>query len=237
MNELLNKIRSRGYWKVVIHPATFIENRVNDIANLYPILEKTSVQLRGWDFPHLDAKRELHIDSDWIGQEIEWEHYLQLWRFYQSGQFVHFSGMTEDWVKESGLLSPHYDWSPGQYLSVKSALFQYSEVFEFAARLALTEAGDEGMHIEVTVSGLDGRELRLEGYNRMPFVPGRYKATIQKLPYKVDLSRVQLVTEQRELALKPAVGLFKRFGWNASLEVLRDMQDELTHLGSRVGGR
>jgi hypothetical protein len=237
MSELLKKIRSRGYWKVVIHPAIFVENRVDDIAELYPILEKTSVQLRGWDFPHLDSRNQPHIDKDWIGQEIEWEHYLQLWRFYQSGQFVHFSGMTEDWVKESGLLRPYYDWSPSQFLSVKSAVFQFSEIFEFAARLALTEAGDEGMHIEVTISGLDRRELRLEDYNRMPFVPGRYKATIQKLPYKVDISRVQLVSEPREMALKPVVELFKRFGWNASLEILRDMQDELIHRGSRVAGR
>lgn len=237
MSEHLNKIRSRGYWEVVIHPGTFIEKRIPEIASLYPILEKTSVQLRGWDFPHLESRYSPHVDVDWIGQETHWEHYLEMWRFYQSGQFVDFSGMAEDWVKESALLRHNYDWDSGQFLSVSSAVDRFTEIFEFAARLALTEAGDEVMHVEATVSGLKGRELKLEDFKRKPFVPGRYKASIGKLPYKVDLTRVQLITESKELALRPAVELFQRFGWNPSLEILRDMQDELLHRGTGAARR
>ena len=54
---VLNKIRSRGYWRVVIRPTTFQEHRVPRYADLFPIIEKNSVQLRGWDYPHIDRSQ------------------------------------------------------------------------------------------------------------------------------------------------------------------------------------
>lgn len=224
MSKLLEKIRSRGYWKVVIHPAEFAENRVPSISALYPILQKTSVQLGGWDFPHLDTQEKPHIDKDWIGQEINWEHHLELWRFYQSGQFIHFSGMLEDWRDQSNLWPPDKDWKPGLDLRVHEAVFRFTQIFEFAARLAVTEAGDQQTHVEIIVSGLAGRALcNLPG--RWPFRQKR-KASIPELPHKVDLSQMQLVTEPKELALKPAIELFRRFGWDPTLDLVRDIQDE-----------
>lgn len=234
MSELLEKIRSRGYWKVVIHPATFMEKRVSNIAELYPLLQKISVQLRGWDFPHLDTQTKLHIDKDWIGQDPEWEEYLELWRFYQSGQFVDFMGLDEDWRDQSKLRPPPGDWKPCLFLDVKETVFQLTEIFEFASRLSLTEAGDDQMHLEIAVSGLKDRLLRVEP-RRVPLRPR--KASIQEFPYSVDLSRTELITASRELALKPAVELFQRFGWDPGLDILRDMQYKFLHRGSQVAGR
>ena len=236
MSEVLEKIKSRGYWRVVIHPGTFTEKRVANISDLYPILQKTSVQLRGWDFPHLDSKETVQIDSDWIGQEIVWSYHLELWRFYQSGQFVHISALAEDWLDESKDAATAKVWNPGHSLSVERTVFRFTEIFELASRLALTEAGDDQMHVEILVSGLGGRGLRVSPETRMP-LPLRMKASIKELPYKVDLSRTQLITEPRDLALKPALELFQRFGWDPSLEILRDIQGELFRQGSHVGDR
>ena len=235
MNEVLKKIRSRGHWKVLIRPGTFVANRIPNISELYPILESRSVQLRGWDFPYLDSKTPLRIDQDWIEQASKWEEYLEFWRFYQSGQFVDFVALDEDWRDQSTISAIPKNWKPGKSLDVEDTVCQITEFFEFASRLALTEAGDEQMHIEITISGLKGRTIRFEP-GRVPF--RRQKAaSIPELTYKVDLSRLQLVTEGRELALKPAVELFQRFAWNPSLEILRDMQDELLHRRSGVVGR
>jgi len=236
MSELLEKIRSRGYWKVVIHPATFVDKRVPNIPELYQILQKTSVQLRGWDFPHLDTQTKPRIDKDWIGQEIDWEYHVELWRFYQSGQFVHLSGMAEDWRNQSRLAPPPEDWELGLVLGVERTVFRFTEIFEFAARLSLTGAGEEQVHMEIVVSGLKDRALRVDPANRTPF-PSSMKASIKELPYKADLPRIQLITEPRQLALKPAVEVFRRFGWDPNLDLLRDMQDKLLHRGSQVVGR
>jgi hypothetical protein len=237
MSGLLGKIRSRGHWRVVIRPGTFVEKRVSNISDLYPLLQKTSVQLRGWDFPHLGTQTELHRDKDWMGQESEWEEYLEMWRFYQSGQFIDFLGLDEDWRDQSKLSPPPKDWKPCLFLDVEDTLFQFTEFFEFAARLAMTEAGDEQVHLEIDLRGLKGRGLKFEVRRAGSSYRRILKADAGQIPYKVDLPRIQLITERSELALKPAVELFQRFGWNPSLDMLRDMQGELLHRGQRVMGR
>ena len=196
MNELLEKIRSRGYWKVIIRPATFVEKRISNTSDLYPILEKTSVQVRIWGFPHLDNNEKLGINVDWIGQEIAWEYYLELWRFYQSGQFVHLSGMAEDWLDRSRLSPPDQSWKPRTFLNVVGVVFRFTEIFEFAARLAFTAAGDEQMRLEITLSGLEGRTLWVDpSYRWGASLLMTQKASVKELPYKTDLARTQLVTE------------------------------------------
>lgn len=226
MTTLLEKIRSRGHWQVVIRPGRYVEKRIQNICALYPIVQKASVGLRGWDFPHVDPHTKPHIDVDWVGQESEWQQYLEIWRFYQSGQFVDVAGMPLDWRDQSTLWPADQDWKAGALFGIGDALFTFTEVFEFAARLALTEAGDELMHIEITVSGLAGRRLWVDLHNRWPMFR-RYEASLGELPYKVELPRSELVAQARELALKPAAELFARFGWNPDAAILRDIQKNL----------
>ncbi|MGH7807080.1 MAG: hypothetical protein ACRENT_03215, partial [Thermodesulfobacteriota bacterium] len=186
MSMILDKIRSRGYWRVVIYPTRFIKDRISPITVLYPLVEKTSVQLRGWDFPHVDRKQDPHIDLDWISQEVDWNHSVEVWRFYQSGQFIHYAGIGSDWRDQSGLWPADKGWTPGALLGIVHTVFRFTEIFEFASRLALTDAGDEQMHIEVTLSGLQGRKLFVDSERREPFFSD-YKASIKELPYSVDL--------------------------------------------------
>lgn len=227
MSSLLDKIRSRGHWRVVIRPQTFIEKRISQITELYPIIQNTSVELRGWDFPHLDPHAQAHVDIDWIGQESEWEIFLEIWRFYQSGQFIDITGMHEDWYDQRRSIPAAFgDWRPGLALEIGNALFRFTEIFEIAARLAMTQAGDDIMHIEITVSGLEGRKLWVDSPSRRPMFRD-YTASIRELPYQVELSRTELIATPRELALKPAIELFRRFDWDPSQNVLRDHQKEL----------
>ena len=67
----LDKIRTRGYWRVVIRPTMFEENHVPNHADLLPIIQRNSVQLRGWDYPHVDYQNPPLTGSDWVGQEFD----------------------------------------------------------------------------------------------------------------------------------------------------------------------
>lgn len=223
---LVEKIKSRGHWWTVIRPTRFVEKRIGEIDALYPIVEKASVHLRGWDFPHLDRHADLHIDIDWIGQESEWQHHLETWRFHQSGQFVDVAGIRYDWPDQSDWLPRTEPREPGTVLGIADTLFRFTEVFEFAARLALSEAGDEQMFIGVRVAGLRGRVLWVEDSRRAPML-GNYKASIQEFPYEVVVQRTELVANSRELALLPVIQVFLRFGWRPSIELLREQQAEL----------
>jgi len=226
MSELLSKIRSRGYWSVIIRPNTFQEKRASEITALYPILQKTSVQFRGWDFPNLGIRSPLHVDVDWVGQELDYGDIHEIWRFYQSGQFIHISSLPIDWRDQSSWWPADKDWKAGAFLGTGDVVFRFTEIFEFAARLALTEAGDEQMHIEIKLSGIKNRSLWADNPSRMPFFR-KYTSMIEEFPYKVDMKRKDLIANPREHALKPAQELFRRFNWDQSLDFLKGLQLEL----------
>ena len=232
MNELLEKIRSRGYWKVVIHPGDYVENRVKKIDDLYPILQRTSARTRIWDFPHLDAYGEPRVDSGWIEQEYDRWGQPEIWRFRQDGQFVDFAGIHYDW----------YDWPGASYraqgpsgqLKVWETLVRFTEIFQLAARLSRTDAGGFFMRIEASLNNLAERELCFENVIDGPFpVPQEFKATVESVPYSLDVSQLELITDTHKLALKPAAELFRRFGWEPPQRFLEDVQYRITHRTAR----
>lgn len=226
MSDLLTAIRSRGHWHVVVRPTTLVEERLPDMSALYGLVEQASVQLRGWDFPHLDRHNPLVIDLDWVGQDNDWEHRRESWRLYQSGQFVDVCGFWDDWRDRSSWWPPNKGWQPGHRLGIGDTLFRLTEIFEFAARLSMSPAGDESMHVEVAVKNLSGRVLFVDTPNRLP-IRWEPKATINEFPFAIDLPRAELVSNARDQALRATIELFKRFGWDGSLERLRGWQSEL----------
>lgn len=226
MSTLLERIRSKGHCMVVIRPRSFNKHRIGDITVLYPLLQKTSVLLRGWDFPHLDRMTPSTIDINWIGQECDRGDILETWRFYQSGQFVHISGIRYDWIDRQLLAGWRIGHAAGPLLGIGDTLFRLTEIFEFASRLATTEAGDEQIYIKIVFKGLKNRSLWVDSYNRMPFVQPLV-ASIDEFPHIVEVSRTKLIAEPRNLAIETAIELFRRFGWNATPEQLKDQQSEL----------
>lgn len=228
MSEILKKIQSRGYWKVIIRPATFDERRIENFADLYSILQKTYVQIPSsrWEFPHLDSHATLQKKQDWIGQEYHWRQYLEVWRFYQSGQFVSIKGVYDDWRDESNLWPPPDGWKPCQFMEIEDTLLRFNEIFEFAARLAFTKAGDEYMRLKISVHNLKGRGLELDMQRKGSSYLRTLTASTNELSYEVDLPAVKLVASPGELALKPAIELFQRFGWNPGAGMLRDIRDD-----------
>lgn len=226
MNDLLQKIHSRGYWRVVIRPGEFVEKRVQNIAQLPPILKQAAVRFRGWDFPHVKGESVV-IGLDHISQEFEWDDYLEILRFYQSGQFVHISGMVEDWIDRGRLgIEP----LPDKWLGVFGTVFRFTEIFELASRLALSEVGHHHMHIEIKLADLVGRILSLP----VGFVAfGSYSASIQEFPQRFDIPQAELIGRNRELAIEAAAELFRRFGWDPDTSFLRERQDELLAFRSR----
>ena len=233
MSALLDKIRSRSHWRVVIRPGSFDEKRVADLSTLRHIVEKTSVRYSSRlfsgryevesfvtpaSFPHIGESYD--EGSDWIGQETDdWPiESGQMWRFYQSGQFVCYSGMLPDCA---------------EFLHPEDVIIRFSEIFEFAARLSRTDAGDDHMHLEVTPAGIDVRLWVPSGkadFGRPATVFDNFAkldpATSNRT-YTKDLSALELMTKTRELALKPAAELFQHFGWNPGIRFLRDYQEEL----------
>ena len=156
---VLDKIRTRGYWRVVIRPTRFEENHIPNYSDLFPIVERNSVRLRGWDSPHIDHQSQALTGADWIGQEFDRQDEIEVWRLSMSGQFVHFLAIWGDWRDHSAVWPAEPGWKPGRLIYYTPTVFSFVEIFEFASRLALSPAARTPMRVEVKMHELQGRRL------------------------------------------------------------------------------
>ncbi len=220
----LEKIQSRGFWRVIIRPDTFIQDKIPYNA-LYPLVQRSAVELHGDDFPNVLQERSPSRGIDCIGQEIEAGHFLEAWSMYQSGQFVHYSGIVDDWLDRSAWFQVPEGWQPGKMLAIEEAIRQYTGSFVFASRLALTDvyAQDDYIHISVLIKGIQGRHLYISTPGRVP-LRWNYEAHIPEVPYPKRFRKEELIANPTNLALQASKDLFDRFGWDASQVILENAQ-------------
>lgn len=232
MSELTKRIRSAGHWLVQIHPTVFREKRIPNIQDLYPIIQRCVVEVRGWGFPHLDSEVPIVPHLDFIEQESEWQQFAERWRFYQSGQFVLLRAMRNDWRERSKVWRSDPQWKRDASLGIGEALFDLFEVFEFAARLSNTAAGDDRLNVAITVGGLKGRRLVVDDPMRVAFERTSHVAEIDALPLDYKCSRTDLLANPAALAVVAARELFVRFNRDIPVERLTEWLQTLRKQGS-----
>jgi hypothetical protein len=225
MTSTTEKIRSRGHWDVTIHPSDFIEKRIPRVSELRDIVEKHAVNFRGWNFPHVSPEGA-EIGVDWTQSEVDWSNYIEVWRFYQSGQFLFLGNIRQDWYDQSLFHKPSAAWAPGKLLSVGDTVFKLTEIFEFANRLAVGPLAASGMVIDIRLVGLKGRQLAIEDPNRTGFAYPR-ESHLSEFPMRYSLTTHELVARTRELAVDAAAEVFEHFDWSPGTEMLKGMQEEL----------
>src|SRR6266571_1988298 len=215
------EIRSRGYWRVNIRPSVFIAERAA-LRDLEAIARDAVVQLRGWDYPHF-PRDGVTRGNDFIeaATEAAFISHLEVWRLYQSGQFVHLFAMREDWVE--GTPMPGLgNVKPGTLLSYESTLYTITEIFLFAARLAQRMALGPEVIVEYSLVDLLNRKLETfdPGRDSLFLVP-RATALGHSYERTVTEKAERLVARAPEIALEQTLDLLERFGWDASRESLQ----------------
>jgi|ERR1041385_1218816 hypothetical protein len=222
--EVEKKIRSRGYWRVVIRPSSFIAERAR-LRDLEQIARDTVVQLRGWDYPHFPRDGvtrgndfiEALTDSGWI-------QHIELWRLYQSGQFVHLFAMREDWLEGVPVPGPGVV-EPRTLLSDMSTLYSITELFLFAARLAQRMALGPEVIVEYSLVDLANRRIETFDPRRDSFfLTPRATSLGHSYERTVTEETESLVARASHIALEQTLDLFERFGWDVSKESLNEEQ-------------
>lgn len=66
-------------------------------------MPNTTVRLRGRDYSHTE-ENALIYGQDYMESSLEFESNKEIWRIYQSGQFVHHIAMREDWQQEDNMI-------------------------------------------------------------------------------------------------------------------------------------
>lgn len=222
--ELLNRIKGRGYWRVIIRPLPYEADRLSR-SSLGTLLRRCKVSLRGWDYPHISRHTDIERHDGFIQQASEWAHYLEFWRFYRSGQFVFVGGIDDDWRDQSHVWPGTYD-PANRELSFISTIYQFTEIFEFAARLAVTELASPEMEISVALRGLDHRTV----YNDDPRATG-YLHSVPIGANSWERSWTgpthDLVGQRSALALDLLVDLWDLFDLEVSRETIAYHQKRL----------
>ena len=225
----LQKIKSRGYWLISIKPVGYTSARFKTIQRCREVAEKTTVVLRGWDYPH-SPRDGPTIKQDHVEGWVDWDAHKELWRLYRSGQFVHFLGLREDWYEEADWFGPvHPEVKPGTILEPIHAVLTLTEVFEYFARLARLEERifAEGAEARVVLRRASGRTLHVLDPRRAPMF-GEYRCAAEAVQFTQTLNEKQLSGENRKLAISAAVEIMMRFQWqNPPVAVFEDVQQRL----------
>jgi hypothetical protein len=220
---VLDKIRTRGHWRVVIRPTTFDAKHIADPSELFPIVERNSVQLRGWDYPHIDHQSPPLRGPDWVGQEYDRiEDEIEVWRLYTTGQFVHYFAIAGEWRDRSRTWPAEPGWEPGRHMYYVQTLYSFVEIFEFAARLALSPAGAALMQVNIDLRKLEGRQL-VEIDRRIRF-SRPYVTSLPEWNYRRQGTQAELIARPREFAAEAARELIAQFGLDVSLETVTRIQ-------------
>ena len=209
------------HWRVNFRPSIYAPNRLETLSVGLDLLQKTRVSLRGWDFPHISSRpADLIFGDSWVAGWSDFKGHLEYWRFYQSTQFLYLGSVREatepDWaLKLRATMKSHannnvdLDAVPG-FLSLTNCIYNITEYFEFAARLAQAQVYVEPVTITISIKGIAGFMLAAD-FDRSWCTD--FVASQDEMNYTITLAPSDLVSSAPDHAMKCTLWLFERFGW------------------------
>jgi len=226
----LGRIRQRGYWRMVVRPMDFQQDRIADIRQLYPLVDHSRARFSGWEFPYLGPANGLVVDNDFIEQAANVAGFKEYWRFYQSGQFIHYRSLAEDWEVRTSRWHAQPGAVPGQLMPICDTLYRLTEMFEFASQLAVARAYNAvgPMHLDLFFAQLKDRRLYNDSKGTI-FHPDRL-AQASAFQRGITIPLDELISDPRLLALRAAEQFFALFSWDATPGLLERIQEEFVAL-------
>ena len=233
LGERLEKIKSRAYWRVNIRPMEFKKDRIETLSKTRKIIEECIIKLAGWNYPQF-YEPEIINGEDWVQSGIDFEDFVEFWKFYQSGQFIHYFALHEDHnprVKEHRIHHrgrfPNVFQSkkePKGFVSIFWALYTITHVYEFAIRLAQKNIYDSKALISIQLHSIKGYELFF--WERI--LNRQYLAEIDQIILDSELGIEELIATGHDEAIKKTIHFLECFNWNnPPKEILIEEQKKL----------
>ncbi len=218
--ETVDQLKKRGHYRINFRPLTFNESALT-LAQCKEFVEQNRVSLRGWDYPHFPSKDDgLVVGENYYEGWTNWAGYKELWRLYQSEQFLFLRGLREDWADES--IFQDQDIEALSSLSVIGSLvYELAEACEFLARLRRAGLYSSGVQLQIALVNVRERQLVIRDRRRMPLVR-EYKATLESIVFRKTLSAEEVIVGSPALAIESIRFILDRFGWHDPSEELVD---------------
>lgn len=223
--ELLNKIKSRGFWRINYQPFTD-EERIISLQKCRDIVIKNSIQLRGWDYPHIPDQNKILFYGNYVESEEDWKGYKEFWRMYKSGQFLCYRSLRDDWYEESIWNDSIKKIPPMKLLGIiSSVIYEITEYFLFVSRLANDGLYKEGATINISLHNTAGRKLWVED-QRIPFFNEKINYA-KDLVFSEQYTNYDLLNDYKNISNKLILKIFDGFGWNPSPDMIFNDQNTL----------
>ena len=147
---VLNDLYGTG-WSVELRPEHYISSRLEGPSDLRHLRSNGVVNLRGWDFPHVD-KNDVFFDGG-LQSQTSWESHVEAHRIYNSGLFLWRGRYVEDFEDMTGRIRGENE------LSFLSTLWSMVEFMLFGARYLHDLIPNEPGSITIQAFGLANRYL------------------------------------------------------------------------------
>lgn len=226
-DEVIRKIKSKGYWEINIHPDIYNSQRIEK-QKIKNIIRSAVVELRGWDYPHFrDSVGEPHPILDGIEKYIDWSNHIEFWRMTKSANFYHLLALQEDWIEDveyQNILTRGEKIKDKKWLGVLGTLYTLAEIFEFAKRLASQNVFDDIVIIEIKLHDLNNRHLIVDSSNRAGFICPRIAKISEPWTYHTRSFLVNdLLNNVDQLTLDAFSDLIYLFEWgNPPIETFKN---------------
>lgn len=225
MEQILEKIKTRGYWRVHYQP-----QKVDNIPSLEKCLEivtKNKLSLRGWDFPHIPRANfgddhNIAPGDNFYESWTDFGAIKEYWRFYRSSQFILYKALAEDWFAEDPFYAGAYSGiQAGTSLGIlHSVVYFFTEIFEFASRLAGQGLYKEGIAINISLHNTAKRSLWVDGQGRTPLM---YPRTTQskELSLTANLDFAEVKENSTAISHRCILEWLDKFGFNPNPDALQ----------------
>ena len=226
IEETATKIKTQGYWEIIIRPLKFEEKRLKTLKACSDLVLENKVRFRGWDYPHVNSKYGVASGESWVENVTDWDEHKEFWRMYQSGQFYNVFGCWEDWWGPVQIFwSEKKQTEPRYGLEFLSTLYSLTEIYEFASRLAEKHLFDEMLNISITLHGMRNRRIVTTEIRRSLF--DIFLCRIENIALNKEVSVNELITSNNEMAIDATCYIFERFSWlEPPRRVLKEEQDK-----------
>jgi len=217
---LIERIRAYGYWRINFRPLSLPEKQLL-LGKCREIVVKSSVSIRGWDFPSISHRNDEHggfsNEDNYVEDWTELQGFNEFWRLYSSSQFLAYVALREDTMPEA------HGNPKMRILITTSAVYEISEFLEFCHRLFKNGLYKDGLRLTLSLENTRGRILAA-GWQRMPF-PDRKQTNAERIELTELIYPERLAEEHRNISVDLCLRLFDRFGWNPDPTQIRAEQE------------
>jgi hypothetical protein len=227
IEEILTLVHSEGYWRVRIRPSVFHSAQLRDKDDCHRVVHQSAVTTEGWQYP-IASDRLTEQGPDWIGEAASISTFIEYWRFYQSGQFIHHLALREDHMGRLNLFHPQF-FIPGRnrkYLAVTASVCMLTDIVEFAARLAYRGVLVPRAIIGIELHKIAGRELTYMMPGRR--LPGSFWFKDEVVELGGEYEPEDLISRPADIAVDLSMNLLNRAGWEASRTLISEDQSRYT---------